>query len=286
MRGSVFVLGTGRLGSALARSLSEAGWAVEAWSRSGRRVRIPGARQRRELPPAIRADLLVLTVPDRAISEVARMLADTGRAGAGNVVAHCSGALGLEVLEPLRILGAEVGSLHPLAAVSRSDSDLRGSAAALDGTPAAVRLLRRVARDSGLRPIAVAAEGRAAYHAAASLAANGLVALADLAVDAFALAGVPRDEALQALVPLLDSAVRGLAARGLPGSLTGPVSRADSAVVEAHLRALAGTPAASAYRVLAVRAIELARAQGADEEGLERIESLLARPPRRRGRKI
>lgn len=246
-------------------------------------MRIPGSTHRRgALPKRIEADLLLLTVPDRAIGEVAKLLADTGRVGAGQVVAHCSGALGLEELEPLRILGAEVGSLHPLAAVSRGDEDLEGSAAALDGTPKALRLLRRVARDAGLRPIAVAAAGRTAYHAAASLAANGLVALADLAVDALADAGVPRDRALQALVPLLDSAVRGLAARGLPEALTGPVSRADARVVEAHLRALAGTPAAEAYRVLARRAVDLARAQGADENGLATIDSLVASPPPRR----
>jgi len=284
-RRSVFVVGAGRLGSALAAGLAAAGWEVETWTRSSRRVAAVGARQRRgELPPRIDADLVLLTVPDRVIPAMAQLLADSGRIPARRVVAHCAGAVGLDALEPLREAGAEVGSIHPLAAVSRGTTDLSGHAAALDGSPAALRLLRRAARDTGLTPISISPDRRAAYHAAASLAANGLVSLADLAVEILVDAGVPRDRALVALVPLLESAVDGLAARGLPGALTGPISRADAPVVAAHLDALAGTSAEGVYRLLALRAVALAREQGADAEGLERISALLARPPRRRKR--
>ncbi|HWV38193.1 MAG TPA: Rossmann-like and DUF2520 domain-containing protein [Vulgatibacter sp.] len=281
---SVFVLGAGRLGSALAAGLAAAGWEVETWTRSARRVVAAGARQRRgALPDRIDADLVLLTVPDRVIPVMAQLLADSGRIPPRRVVAHCAGAVGLDALAPLRELGAEVGSIHPLAAVSRG-TDLAGHAAALDGSPAALRLLRRVARDVGLTPISIAADRRAAYHAAASLAANGLVSLADLAVEVLVDAGVPRARALDALVPLMESALRGLGARGLPDALTGPVSRADVPVVSAHLEALAGTAALEAYRVLALRAVSLAREQGADADGLDRISALLSRPARRRRR--
>jgi len=284
-RHTAFVLGAGRLGAALAASLASAGWSVETWTRSARRAAIAGTRQHRgALPASVDADLVLLTVPDRVIPAMAQLLADSGRVSAGTVVAHCAGAIGLDALEPLRAAGIDVGSIHPLAAVGKGSSDLAGHAAALDGSPAALRLLRRVARDVGLAPLSIATNRRIAYHAAASLAANGLVSLADLAVEILGVAGVPKDKAADALVPLLESAVRGLAQRGLPGALTGPVSRADAPVVAAHLEALAGTPAAEAYRLLASRAVEIARAQGADPEGLERIAALLARPHRRRKR--
>jgi len=282
---SVFVVGAGRLGGALARSLVATGWKVETWTRSARKVRIPGSRQREgELPEKLQADLILLTVPDRVIAPLALLLADSERIGKGQVVAHCSGALGLEVLAPLRDRGAHTGSLHPLASASSASTDLRGHAAAIEGSPKALRLLRRVARDTGLRPIAVDPDQRGVYHAAASLAANGLVSLADLATELLTSAGVSREMALEALLPLFDSALKGLSSRGLPDALTGPVARGDAAVIQAHLDALAGTPADAVYRELSRRALDLARAQGkAEPEALERVEALLDK--RRRGRR-
>ena len=281
-RPRVFVVGLGRLGAALARGLAAHGWQLEGWSRSARR-RIPGVGVHAGGAPAsIDARLVLLTVPDRAVGLVAADLAARGLVGRGQVVAHCAGALGLEPLRPAAEAGAEIGSLHPLVAATGGAVQLGGRTAAVDGTAGAVRLLRRVARTVGLRAIAVPASERVRYHAAASLAANGLVALADLAAGLLAGAGLGREQALAALLPLLESSLQNLEKRGLPDALTGPVARGDAAVVEDHLRALDGE-AALAYRALMRRAVALAAEQGgADREGLERIDRALRRP--RRGR--
>ncbi|AKU90480.1 Rossmann-like and DUF2520 domain-containing protein [Vulgatibacter incomptus] len=277
-RHTVYIVGAGRLGSAVARGLAAAGWEVRTWSRSPeRRVEIAGVEHRSgELPDRLPGELVLLTVSDRVVAPISVLLAETGRIAGGQVVAHCAGALDLAPLEPLRQIGAQVGSLHPLVAASGGRVELRGRSAAVDGDPEAVRLLKRVARDLDLRTIAVPAKERPRYHAAAALAANGLVSLTDLAVGLLEGAEIPREAALDALVPLLESSLQGLAERRLPGALTGPVARGDAAVVQDHLRALAGTAALDAYRALSVHALELARAQGtADPAGLERIAELL-----------
>ncbi len=286
-RHSVFIVGAGRLGMALARGLAATGWQVDTWSRTSRPPRLQGIDHHvGPIPPTLNAELVILTVPDRVIAAMAQLLADSGRVSRGQVAAHCAGALDLAPLAPLKEAGLEVGSLHPLAAATPGMVGLHGHSAALDGSPKALRLLRRLARDSGLRPIAVASSERARYHAAASLAANGLVSLADLATELLVAAGVPPGQALDALVPLLDSAVRGLEERGLPAALTGPIARGDAVVVESHLEVLAESPAFDAYRALGRRALELAREQrGADAPGLERIERLLKRPRRRKPKK-
>ena len=73
-----------------------------------------------------RADVLLLTVPDRLIGAVAEQLvhecavsagtdaADRTQSLMGKIFLHCSGSMGLEVLAPLQREGAHVGSLHPL----------------------------------------------------------------------------------------------------------------------------------------------------------------------------
>jgi len=284
-RPTVFVVGLGRLGSAFARGLAAHGWQVEAWSRTPRRRRLPGVTVRTGGAPTGVADarLVLLTVPDRAIEMVATDLAARGLLGEGQVVAHCAGSLGLAPLRAAAEAGAAIGSLHPLVAASPGQVQLAGKAAAIDGTAAATRVLRRVARTVGLKPIAIPAEARVRYHAAASLAANGLVALADLAAELLATAGMSRDQALSALLPLLASSLENVERVGLPAALTGPVARGDAAVVDAHLAALRDLPQNAAYRALSLRMVEIAKAQGAaDPEGLARIERLLRRQVRRR----
>ncbi len=284
-RPTVFVVGLGRLGTALARALAAHGWQVQAWSRTPTRRRLPGVTLRSGgVPTEVEgAKLVLLTVPDRAIAAVATDLAQRGLVGRGQVVAHCAGALDLEPLQAAAAAGAAIGSLHPLVAASPGAVQLTGKAAAIDGVPAAARLLRRVARTVGLRPLQVPAAGRVRYHAAASLAANGLVALADLAAELLASTGVAREQALAALLPLLASSLENLQRTGLPDALTGPVARGDAAVVQAHLAALRELPQYAAYVALSARALEIAAQQGAaDPEGLERIDKLLRKPIRRR----
>lgn len=273
---SVTILGAGRLGAALARRLAEAGWQVDTWRRSPSRKKIPGVTfHTGSLPASISSKLVLLTVPDRAIGALAEELAATGMIRKGQVVAHCSGALDLGPLSPLALVGASTGSLHPMVAAASGEVPLEGISAAIAGDEKAVRLLRRAARSVGLVSLTVTGP-RPRYHAAAALAANGLVALADLASELLASTGMSREQALAALLPLMQSSMDNLGRVGLPDSLTGPIARGDAAVVKAHLQGLRGDPAREAYRALARRQLEIAVDQGSgSEEGLEAIRKLI-----------
>ena len=118
--------------------------------------------------------------------------------------------------------------------------------------------LERLAKALELTPIEVPETGRAAYHAAAVMSAGLIVALADAASAAFEHAGLHREAALRALLPLMHSALYGVEHFGLDKGLTGPIVRGDVAIVQAHLDAL---PAdlGSIYRLLSRRALKLAK---------------------------
>ncbi len=266
---SAFVLGAGRLASALVPGLRAAGWRVAAHARSAKgraRLRRLGAES---LPfsAAHDLDLLYLAVPDSVVPEALALALPYLRRG--QVVAHGAGALGLEVLAPARARGALPGSLHPLQALAGAGFR-PGAAAAVDGGPAARRLLTRAARDLGLRPIRVPASGRVLYHASAVMASNLVMALADLAAEPRVRAGAPPEEALRALVPLMRGAVENLAERGLPGALTGPASRGDAEVVRRQARALRGE-ARDAYRLLTRRLVRIAVCGGLERARAEAV---------------
>jgi predicted short-subunit dehydrogenase-like oxidoreductase (DUF2520 family) len=205
------IVGAGRLGTALAGALRSTGLEVE------------GPLGRGAAPVA---DVVVLCVPDAEIAAAAAAIAP------GPLVGHCSGATGMDVLAPHEAFG-----LHPLMTVPAGGvPPFAGAGCAVAGsTQQAEAAARRLAGRLGMRPTAVADEDRAAYHAAASIAANFLVTLEGAAERLAATAGV--DRAL--LVPLVRAAVENWGRTGAAEALTGPIARGDEETVARQRAAVA-----------------------------------------------
>jgi predicted short-subunit dehydrogenase-like oxidoreductase (DUF2520 family) len=85
----------------------------------------------------------------------------------------------------------------------------------------------------GLRGVRVADADRAAYHAAASFAANFLMTVENAAAELMATAGLDR----AALLPLARAALENWSRLG-PVALTGPVARGDIGTVARHRAAV------------------------------------------------
>ena len=194
---SVRIVGArGRVGSALSSRLAERGVLLD--------------------PPE--PDVVLLCVPDRAISEVASETAP------GPWIAHVSGATPLAALDP----HARRFSLHPLQSFSKALGPEQ-----LDGVWGAVTAETSEAREVGwslaetlgLRAFDLADDARAAYHAGAAMASNYLVTLRAAAGSLLEVAGAPPEA--------LDPLIRGVLDTGF--ELTGPIARGDWATIERHL---------------------------------------------------
>jgi predicted short-subunit dehydrogenase-like oxidoreductase (DUF2520 family) len=208
--GPVLVVGDGRMGRALVGALEAAVVPVEG--PAGRGATGAGA------------SIVLLAVPDAAIATAARSIAP------GRTVGHLSGALDLSVLRP-----HEAFSIHPLMTVTTSGASFTGATAALAATtPAGFAVASALAEILGMTGVEVHDRDRAAYHAAASVAANFLVTLEGMAEELAATAGIPR----RALVPLVRAAVDNWAEHGAAAALTGPVSRGDDATVSRQREAV------------------------------------------------
>jgi predicted short-subunit dehydrogenase-like oxidoreductase (DUF2520 family) len=207
------IVGGGRLGHALAAALRDAGLTVD------------GPLGRGADPTD--ADVVLLTVPDGEIHTAAAALTPVNE----QLVGHCSGATTLQVLHP-----REAFSLHPLMTVPEgAAAPFAGAGCAIAGsTPRALRTAEALATILRLRPVEVADHDRAAYHAAASIAANLLVTLEHQAERLAATAGVPRE----LLVPLARAALENWAADGAEHALTGPVARGDEATIARQRQAI------------------------------------------------
>ena len=283
----VAVVGAGRVGTALAVLLERAGHRVVALA--GRaQTHVRAARYLPEVPlvdPADasrRAGLVLITTPDDAIASVCAQVAGDDGFRPGQVVAHASGAVGLDALDPARDAGARRLSLHPLQTFPDVESALRS----MSGTTVAVtaddetttELGERLAVDLGARPIRLAAKDKVLYHAAAVFASNYLVAVSALAESLFARAGV--EDALERFLPLSRATLENVAELGPGLALTGPAVRGDTGTVEGNLRALAtaAPEAVAPYVALARVALDLGERSGRlDAEGRTAVEEVLER---------
>jgi predicted short-subunit dehydrogenase-like oxidoreductase (DUF2520 family) len=111
-----------------------------------------------------------------------------------------------------------------------------GAGAAVAGTtPRALAVAEELAERLGMRATTVHDEHRAAYHAAASVAANFLVTLQGAAERLAATAGVDR----AMLAPLVRAAVENWERLGAADALTGPIARGDEETVARQRAAIA-----------------------------------------------
>ncbi|MGO8956079.1 MAG: Rossmann-like and DUF2520 domain-containing protein [Streptosporangiaceae bacterium] len=283
------VVGAGRVGTALAVALSRAGHRVTGASavsaESRRRVDryLPGTPVREPADVIGAADLVLLTVPDDALSGLVSGLAATGAPLAGRLLAHASGRHGLAVLEPATRLGALPLALHPVMTFTGRPDDVDRIAGISFGVTAPPQL-RPVAEvlvmEMGGEPAFIAEEDRGLYHAALAGAANHLVTLVVQAADLLERAGVAQPARM--LGPLLSAALDN-ALRLDDAALTGPVARADADTVASHIEALqaAAPEALSAYlamaRLTATRALAAGTLTAADAQ---RLLDVLAAGPR------
>ena len=194
------VIGSGRVGSAVAARLRERDVAV-------------GADE---------PQLVLLCVPDEAIPDVAQGLT------LGPVwVAHVSGATSLSALDPHE----RRFSVHPLQTFTkaRGPEQLDGAWAAVTGESDEARAAGTwLAETLGLRPFLLADDARPLYHAGAAIASNYLVTLERAAASLLEAAGAPPE----ALEPLMRRTIE----NGF--ELTGPIARGDWATVERHREAI------------------------------------------------
>lgn len=244
---SVTIVGPGSLGSAIAVALSAAGYSIRevvaGKSRASRQRARRLARKVRGRWTALRnahlhADVVWLSVPDRAIATVAAELARRTD-WKGKTVLHSSGALSSDELSALRRRGAAVASLHPLMTfVGGSQPSLAGVPFAVEGDAAAIRVARRLVRDLKGKTFKIAKKNKPAYHAWGAFTSPLLLAALVTAEEVAELAGIARATARKRMLPIVRQTIANYGALGPAGAFSGPIIRGDADIVSRHLKAL------------------------------------------------
>jgi len=226
------------------------------------------------------ADIILVSVPDPELESALARLAlcdlkpDT-------IIAHTSGARGLEAFASLTGLPVRCVCAHPVKAFSdpdRSVATFVGTMVTLDGEASAQAELATAFQAIGAQTLALP-EGvdRTLYHAAIVFMANHLPTLIQAGLETFAQVGISREDGLSIAGPILRDTLEAVLERGPAAALTGPVARGDAETVSRHLEKLAAADPdlAALYAALARATADLSAEKGeAPVEGLLAIREL------------
>ncbi len=243
----VILIGEGRLGRTILRSLGKRVVAIvrksvprdlEARTTGDEVIRIEMAG----LHSVVEAETMWLAVPDRVIPEVVDKLVEIGIPAALSLVVHSSGALGVEVLNPLESNSCKVAALHPNLVLDGNSPFPADTIWGITQRSLSIDRVRRLLGVDSHRFLPIGNRHRPIYHAAATLVANYPLLLAEHAAGLYRTTGVDALDAraiiagyLRSVAEKVESANTDLS---LLDALTGPVARGDAETLDLQLESI------------------------------------------------
>lgn len=234
-------IGAGRLGTAFAFHCARLGYGIagvydinpECVRRLGRLLgRDFKGKGIKDL--ARDSDVLFLTVPDKAIRPVFKMVREY--LAPATVVVHCAGAFGIEVFDQEEAL-----ALHPIQTFlnpKQAIAALPKGYFALEGTEKGLGFGKRLVRQLKGRAIVIKGKDRPLYHSMCVFASNFINGLFAGAEEIGKKLGLSPSQTVKLLFPLAMATMENIRENGAVLSLTGPVKRGDKITVRRHIQAL------------------------------------------------
>jgi len=266
----IAIIGLGKVGTAVGHLLRAADYEIVAVfdplpeAMEQHIAYTGGKRAASAADAAADADTVLITTGDDNIAPVCRTIAEKGGFSAGGKVVHLSGAGGLDLLAAAKEKGCHTASIHPI----QTFADVDGAVARIPGSTFGVTAddairdwAATVVKDLKGRPVFIAEKDKPLYHAAACMASNYFVTLINAVETIYRHFGMDREQAVEALRPLLNGTLHNIETKGTVQALTGPIARGDVETVQKHIRSLENElpDLLDAYCALGVLTVGIAR---------------------------
>lgn len=240
---SISIIGPGKVGLLLKKSLSDAGFKYLEMISKGQPIEETG-------------EWVFITTPDAVIPDIVEQILNTNVEN--KLIIHCSGTLTSDVFDELRSKGALTGCFHPIQSVTPTSDSFKGIYFDIEGDDEALVQLEVLADELGAKIIRVSKEQKKKLHVSAVIASNYLVTLTELANQVSSESGLEAEEVQQALLPLMNSVLNNLSTSSPSEALTGPIQRGDVGTVKEHVKLLKNKDKLlSIYKKLGLLTLEL-----------------------------
>jgi len=210
---SLTIIGCGRMGSTLAKlwqdnEVFEVNAILNRHIESAERARnfIGAGKAVQDFSELGRSEVWLLSVPDDQISETCSHLVDAGVLAEGNLVMHTSGVHSSANLGPAWASRAVTASLYPLKIISDPESAVNSfndTLCTLEGDDKAKIMLQPAIESIGGKVLNVDSQKKPLQQAGISIIQDYVSSVVSLGIAALERSGIPQDEALKAVRPLV-----------------------------------------------------------------------------------
>jgi len=212
------------------------------------------------------SDVIIISTPDSVVDLIWQSIPKETLKG--KIICHLSGSLSSDVFSKKESYGAYGISIHPLFAFSNKESvyqQLHQACFTLEGDSYAVELWQKFFADMGNPTLLLRKEDKTAYHAAASMLSNHVLAVLDCGYQLLQSCGFTDAQARQFTANLVTENLQHAISSGTIQALTGPIERGDLETVEKHLSCL-DSQTKPIYQSCVKRLISLAEQKNPDRD--------------------
>lgn len=206
-------------------------------------------------------DIIFIATPDDAIPLVCEQLFKNKALKTGCLIVHFSGSQTSDTLISLKEKGCFIASIHPMTSFAKPELSIeqfKGTYCAIEGDEQALQQITTLFTQIGGIVYPINKEKKSLYHLAGVFASNYLITLADIGMRCLKQSGVDENRGLPIITSIMRNTLTNLEKTNSPqASLTGPIQRGDTQVVQKHLQCLSDETPKKIYAYLGLATLEL-----------------------------
>ncbi|MGH4123139.1 MAG: Rossmann-like and DUF2520 domain-containing protein [Clostridium sp.] len=184
------------------------------------------------------SSMIFITTPDDSIHEVLQKLSTLNLTN--KIICHTSGSLTSSIFLDINNSDAFAYSIHPIFPFSdkyNSYKNLQNAHFSIEGPEYYIHELKDFIRSLGNKSFTINKEDKALYHLANVTVSNLVLSLINTGCSYLSQCGISENDALQALLPLIQNNIDNIKTKGFISALTGPIERNDLNTVKQHMGA-------------------------------------------------
>ncbi|MFT5871911.1 MAG: putative short-subunit dehydrogenase-like oxidoreductase (DUF2520 family) [Clostridium sp.] len=212
------------------------------------------------------SSVIFITTPDDSINEVWQKISNINLTN--KIICHTSGSLTSSIFLNINNSDALAYSIHPIFAFSdkyNSYKDLQNAYFSIEGPESHIHLLKDFINSLGNKSFVIDKNNKSLYHLASVTVSNLVLSLINTGCSYLSKCGLSENDALEALLPLIQNNINNIKESGLISALTGPVERNDLDTIRHHMCAIP-TVDAQLYKNLSLKLLHLSEKKHKDKD--------------------
>lgn len=235
-------IGAGKVGFSLGKyfsinSINLSGYYSRSFTSSKQAAEFTDSKAYENIEEFLNAtDIIFITTPDDMILTVWNEIYKYKLQN--KFICHCSGSLSSKIFSNLNNSGAFGYSIHPIYAFSdryNSYKNLNEAFFSIEGDDKHIDTMKNIFKVLKNKYFVIAANNKPLYHLASVTVSNLVLSLIDTGCEELVSCGINGEDALKALLPLIENNIKNLSKNGIINSITGPVERGDLNTIKHHV---------------------------------------------------